>query len=260
MSQTRADGPAGDAPGRDPLAVARFVHAHAAAQRSGIVALPDRGETRRIGLRQGLVYGIDAGPRAPVWPDAQLRYLLRLRATPAFQDGVTLSAKYAVEPFHPALSIRQHIDAQDLQPDPLRKRLGLRRIVVPQPPHASALQADEQALVRFLAEPRAVPELLTQGGWSPLRALRLLVVLDALGVLLTEEDAAAQAPGGVLAEAYAILGLSTMATVAEVKQAYRLRARELHPDSRPDATPEERQTLIERFTALHAAYRRLAPR
>lgn len=253
-----SDGRSARTPG--PLTIARFLHDHAASERTGIVAIDDRGETRRIGLRSGLVYGIDAGPRAPVWPDAQLRFVLRLRAVPAFQEGATLSAKYAVEPFHPDAGIRQHIDAQDLPPEPLRQRLGSRRVLVPRPPHPSSLSTAEQALVKFLGAPRGVPELLTQGSLSPVKTLRLLVLLDALGALVTEEEAGALRPGGAVALSYELLGLPLHAPLADVKIAYRKRARELHPDSRPDADDAERARLIALFTELHAAYRRILDR
>jgi len=261
-----------DKPRNGAMELARYLHSQAARGHSGVLILvPGSGPAqapapassqagtgaspRRIGLRQGLVYGIDAGPSAPVSPESQLRYLLRQRARPEFQPGAQLSARYAVDEFRPDLSIRQHIEAQAVGPEALRARIGTQRISVVSPPHASALHPEEQAIVRLLStEPHTVPQLLdkgAKGAWSPLRALRFLVVLDALGSLVIGEH-----PGAV-AEAYVILELDQGATIAEVKAAYRRLARTLHPDSRPGLTEPERRELTDRFTVVHAAYRLL---
>lgn len=261
-----------DKPRNGAMELARYLHSQAARGHSGVLILvPGSGPAqapapassqagsgaspRRIGLRQGLVYGIDAGPSAPVSPESQLRYLLRQRARPEFQPGAQLSARYAVDEFRPDLSIRQHIEAQAVGPEALRARIGTQRISVVSPPHASALHPEEQAIVRLLStEPHTVPQLLekgAKGAWSPLRALRFLVVLDALGSLVIGEH-----PGAV-AEAYVLLELDQGATIAEVKAAYRRLARTLHPDSRPGLTEPERRELTDRFTVVHAAYRLL---
>lgn len=261
-----------DKPRNGAMELARYLHSQAARGHSGVLILvPGSGPAqapapassqagtgaspRRIGLRQGLVYGIDAGPSAPVSPESQLRYLLRQRARPEFQPGAQLSARYAVDEFRPDLSIRQHIEAQAVGPEALRARIGSQRISVVSPPHASALHPEEQAIVRLLStEPHTVPQLLdkgAKGAWSPLRALRFLVVLDALGSLVIGEH-----PGAV-AEAYVLLELDQGATIAEVKAAYRRLARTLHPDSRPGLTEPERRELTDRFTVVHAAYRLL---
>lgn len=248
------------------MELARYLHSQASRGHNGVLVLTAAAAApggaigkdsapRRIGLRQGLVYGIDAGPSAPVSPESQLRYLLRQRSRPEFQVGAQLSARYAVDEFRPDLSIRQHIEAQAVTPEEVRLRIGTQRISVVSPPHASALHPEEQAIVRLLATtPHTVPELLELGGkgqWSPLRALRLLVVLDALGSLVIG------AAGGALAEAYTLLELAQGATASEVKGAYRRLARTLHPDSHPPLTEPERRELTDRFTAVHAAYRLL---
>jgi hypothetical protein len=240
------------------MEIARALHAHAVRSMTGVLAVHPRGgeaKERRLGLRQGLVVALDAGPNAPVSAEAQLRYLLRQRGRPEFSTGALLSARHSVEEFRPDLCIRQHIDAQALSPDPLRQRIATQRIAVSSPPHSSSLHVEEQAVVRFLSEPRTVPELLEEGAranaWSPLRAMRFLVVLDALGVLLIGEI------GGPLAEAHALLGLDGVATADEVKLAYRRLARTLHPDSHPDLDAAGARELTDRFTAVHAAYRLL---
>jgi hypothetical protein len=240
------------------LEIAQTLHAQAARGHSGVLLLrplSSEGEARRIGLRSGWVYALDAGPTAPVTAEGQLRYLLRQRSQPEFQPTATLSGRFAVEEFRPDSAIRQHVEAQQLPPEPLRQRIGSQRIAVVAPLHASALHVEEQALLRFLAEPRTVPELLDHGartaGWSPLRALRLLVVCEALGTLLIG------AVGGAVAAAYALLGLDATATPGEVKLAYRRLARSLHPDSHPELAASDARALTDRFTAVHAAYRLL---
>jgi DnaJ-domain-containing protein 1 len=57
--------------------------------------------------------------------------------------------------------------------------------------------------------------------------------------------------------AYALLGVDTTADAQTIKRAYRRLARALHPDTHPNATPEERRDLSERFAEITAAYRRL---
>lgn len=238
--------------------IARYLHALTARGHTGVLFLRGKdAETleRRIGLRKGWVYAIDAGPSAPVSPEAQLRYLLRQRGRLEFQPATLLSARYGVDEFRPDGCIRQHIEAQALPTEPLRQRIGMQRISVVIPPHDSVLHVEEQELVRYLGEPRTVPELLEQGAqrgtWSPLRAMRLLVLLDALGALVIG------AHGGALASAYALLGLDGAATLEEIKGAYRRLARTLHPDSRPELPAAAQRELTERFSELAAAYRLL---
>jgi DnaJ-domain-containing protein 1 len=242
------------------MEVARHLHAQSAQGRSGVIVLRPRDESdkpieRRVELRAGLICAIDPGPSAPVGPEAQLRYILRQRGRPEFSADARLSLRFAVDEFRPDATIRQHIDAQALSPDPLRQHIGTQRISVTTALHASALHAEEIAAVRFLKEPRTVPELLEQGAkagaWSPLRAMKLLVVLDALGTLVVGEI------GAALRQAYKELGLEVTADLDEVKQAYRRRARTLHPDSQPNLPAEALRELTDRFTALHAAYRLL---
>jgi len=233
------------------MEIARALHQRAAHDRTGVLHVHTRDGVRRIGLLRGYVSTIDPGPSAPVPPEAQLRYILRLRGQPEFVEGAKLSARYAVEPLRPDASIRQHVEAQAVPPEPLRQRLGLQRFTVTMPPHPSALHADEQAMLRFLAESRTVPELLTGGSWSPLRALRLLVLLDALGCL------AVGVPSAELAAAFTQLELTADADLAELRQAYRRLARGLHPDHHPQASQEELRSLTARFTAVHSAYRLL---
>ena len=210
------------------MELARALHQRAAADRTGVLHIHTRDGVRRVGLARGQVYAIDPGPSAPVSPEAQLRYILRLRGQTEFTDAAKLSAKYAVEPLRPDASIRQHVEAQSVPPEALRLRLGQKRFTVTLPPHPSSLHADEQAALRFLSAPRTVPELLTGGTWSPTRILRLLVLLDALGSLTTG------IASGELAAAFKQLELSADADLAELRQAYRRLARGL---PRPPGLP-----------------------
>lgn len=210
---------------------------------------------RRIDLREGEVHAIDAGSQAPVTPAAQLRYLLRLRGRSEFLPGETLSVRFAVQPFRPDVSIRQHIDAQQIPHEALRHSLGNQQIAVILPPHGSALHSEEQAIVTYLREVRSVPDLLSEGAksqrWSPLRALRLLVVLDSLGSLVVGGGS------GAIAEALLLLSLAPAASVDEIKQAYRRLAHAHHPDRHAQADAQTQRAHSTRFAELTAAYRLL---
>ena len=66
------------------------------------------------------------------------------------------------------------------------------------------------------------------------------------------------------ADPYAIIGVKRGADIAEIKRAYRARARELHPDTRSSVASAENGTedgaegSAERFSALVGAYQHLA--
>ena len=57
--------------------------------------------------------------------------------------------------------------------------------------------------------------------------------------------------------ALGVLGLGPGASGAEIRQAFRRRAREVHPDRHPKATPEQRAELLRRFAELSRAYHTL---
>jgi hypothetical protein len=233
------------------MEIARALHQRSVHERTGVLEVTTREGVRRVGLLRGQVYAIDPGPHAPVSAESQLRYVLRQLGQPHFVEGARLSGRFAVDPLRPDASIRQHVEAQAMPHEPLRQRLGQQRFTAAATPHPSSLHADEQALVRYLAEPRSVTELLTGGAWSPLRALRLLVLLDALGCLAVGMRSAE------LAAAYGRLELSTDADLAEIRQAYRRLARGLHPDHHPHASTDEQRELTSRFAAVNTAYRLL---
>lgn len=218
----------------------------------GVLYVYSRSGTRRIELRQGWVHALDAGPSAPARPEAQLRYIMRLRAPAEFHASATMNAWRTLTPFHPAPSIRNHVEAQHLQPEAVRRRLGQQRIAIAMAPHPSCIGWDEKPLVSFLAQPHTLREIEGAGICPPLRTIRLVMFLDAVGAL------AVYPVVHPLADAYALLGLIPGATPEQIKSAYRRLARELHPDVHPHATPSERNALASRFAAIHAAYRRLS--
>lgn len=238
------------------LRIVRTLHSRAARSEHGVLQIIGSDEApRRIALREGEVLAIDAGRDAPATATAQLRYLLRMRGRVEFSPGASLSLRFAVSAFRPDVCIRQHIDAQQLAYEPLRQRLGSQHIAVILPPHSSSLHAEEQAVVAYLRDAHSVPDLLDEGArrgrWSPLRALRLLVVLDSLGCLMTGGDS------GALAEAIDLLAVDSLASVDEIKQAYRRLAHAHHPDRHPHADAETQRAHSIRFAELTAAYRLL---
>lgn len=232
--------------------IARLLYARSAASATGVLYVYSRSGTRRVELRQGWVSAIDAGPSAPARPEAQLRYVMRLRAPAEFHPSATMTAWRTIAPFHPAPSIRNHVEAQHLQPDQVRRRIGQQRIAVTTPPHPSCIGWDEKPLLAFMVQPHTLEEIERAGICPPLRTIRLVCFLDAVGALSFFPAA------HPLADAYAQLGLIPGATPEQIKSAYRRLARELHPDVHPHASPVERNALAARFALIHAAYRRLA--
>lgn len=59
-------------------------------------------------------------------------------------------------------------------------------------------------------------------------------------------------------QAYRTLGLSPLASGVEVRRAFRRLAAELHPDSHPHGSTEERGLLLKRFAELSQAYHLIA--
>lgn len=244
-----------------PFTITRAVHLHLRRSDSGVIGIagaPD-GAKRRLAIHDGQVIAIDAGPGAPVQPEAQLRFLLRLRGPTEFAPRERLSARFSVDPFYPDRALRQHIDAQKLPHEPLRQRIGGERVAVVMPPHSSALEAGEETLVAFLGTAKTVPELLQHGALSPLRTLQLLVFLDGLGALLLgrEAEQAERFTTAALRDALAVLELPTTARADELRAAYRRLARSLHPDAHPGLSAAEQRELTDRFARVHAAYRLL---
>jgi DnaJ-domain-containing protein 1 len=234
-----------------PLEIAQMVYEHTARGHRGLIEVETAKGLLRLQLGSGFVWAIDVGPHAPVGPDSQVRYLLRARGFAKFRLGHTLSGLFSVDPFRPDAGIRQHVEAQVLSTERLRERLGHMPVTVSLPPHPSALLSDEREIVSWLAHGHTIEQLLAKGSLPPSRLLRLLVFLDALGVLVIGLSS------GPLAAAYALLELPASATRAEVKSAYRRLAKALHPDQFPSASASELRALSDRFAAVSAAYRLL---
>ncbi len=232
--------------------IARLLYARSAALATGVLYVYSRSGTRRIELKQGWVQAIDAGPSAPARPEAQLRYVMRLRAPVEFHASASMSAWRTITPFHPAPSIRNHTEAQHFQPEQVRRRIGQQRIAIGIQPHSSCIGWDEKPLIAYMLQPHTLRDIEASGICPPLRTIRLIGFLDAVGALSLYP---ASHP---MAEAYALLGLIPGATPEQIKSAYRRLARELHPDVHPQASAVERNALATRFAAIHAAYRRIS--
>ena len=235
-----------------PLEIARLVYEHTAQGHRGLLEVETAKGMFRLQLSVGFVLALDVGPHAPVGYESQVRYLLRARGTAHFRLGQALSGRFLVEPFRPDASIRQHIEAQTLSTERLRERIGQQLVTVSFPPHVSALQADERAVLSRLEQAHTLDALLASGELPMSRLIRLLLFLDALGVLVIGMSS------GRLAAAYSLLDLPNHATRGEVKSAYRRLARSLHPDQFPQASIAEQRALADRFAAIHSAYRLLS--
>jgi hypothetical protein len=232
--------------------IARLLFARSAAQASGILYVHSRSGVRRVELFQGWVHAIDAGAAAPAKAEAQLRYILRLRAPADFNPSAAMPEFRTIPPFHPAPSIRNHVEAQNLSVDELRRTIGQQRIAMTMQPPITCIGSDERALLGYLSKQHTLREVEFSGICPPLRTVKLLVFLHAIGCLTLY---AAPHP---LLDTYALLGLAPGATAEQIKSAYRRLARQLHPDIHPSASPAERAALATKFAAIHAAYRKLS--
>ncbi len=235
-----------------PLEIAQLVYEHTARGHRGLVEVETAKGLLRLQLGSGFVLAMDVGPHAPVGSESQVRYLLRARGSAQFRLGHTLSGRFAIDPFRPDASIRQHVEAQVLSTERLRERVGQKPLTVSLPPHPSALLSDEREIVSWLQQAQTIDQLLQRGELPSSRLFRLLVYLDALGVLVIGLAT------GQLAAAYALLELPASATRADVKSAYRRLARSLHPDQFPGASLTELRARSDRFAAIAAAYRLLS--
>ena len=238
---------------RSMMDIAKLLYTRSAALSSGVLYVYSRSGTRRIELRQGWVQGLDAGPSGPARPEAQLRYIMRLRAPCEFHPGTVLTSWKVITPFHPAPSVRNHVEAQHLQPEQTRRRIGAQRITVTIQPHPSCVGWDEKPLLAHLSQPRTLRELEEMNFCPAARMLKFIAFLEAMDAL--NIFAAAAAPQ---ADAWSLLGLAPGASQEQIKSAYRRLAREAHPDVHPHASVSERNALAARFAAIHAAYRKLA--
>jgi hypothetical protein len=194
------------------------------------------------------------GGRAPARGPDRLKALCQ--AADARAAGLAFDADAPPEkrgtcaPFHPAATVRAHLEAGAPDAVVVRARLAGRRVTLRVAPHPSCLDDDERPLVAYLSRPRTLEEISAAALCPPRRAQRLLRFLYDAQALDLGETLAPATP-------LQLLELADGASPDEVRRAYRRLARELHPDRHPDATPAEREALERRFTALHEAYRLL---
>ena len=167
-----------------PLEIARLVYEHTARGHRGLVEVETAKGLLRLQLSVGFVLALDVGPQAPVGADSQVRYLLRARDQASFRLGQTLPGRFLIEPFRPDASIRAHVEAQTLSVERLRERIGEQAVTVSFPPHPSALFGEERAMLLRLATAQSVDQLVQSVESTHSRVLRLLLFLDALGVLV----------------------------------------------------------------------------
>ncbi len=245
------------------MQVARLLYEAGQAAWSGVclVTLPDkRAGEPRIETYRGWIHAVDLAPakkllgKIPARGEDALAALLKLEREPGkltarFDQEAALNKRGACTPFHPAALVRNAIDA--LKPDisGFRARVGTGTVALIQAPHSSCLGSDERPLIAFLKKPRTLDDIDRADLCAPSRASRLLVFLDAIGALETEDEP--------IASPYSLLGLADGASQADVKRAFQRLAHELHPDRHPTASEDDRRRLAERFAAIHAAYRQI---
>jgi hypothetical protein len=213
----------------------------------------------RLELHHGWVHAVELSPAYSIVGDApprgedKLRVFLRLSDQQYrydnFFENMPAAKVGKCAPFHPAVVVRNHVDAQAVDQVLWRARVGAGRMHLPKPPHPSCLGQDERPLVAYLSRPRTLAEVDAANFCPPPRTARLVAFLDAIGALVVTVDADATA--------YAVLELTEGASLEEVKRAYRRLARELHPDLHPGASAEDLRDLERRFAEVSAAYRKL---
>jgi hypothetical protein len=216
-----------------------------------------------VELSRGWVYGVDLSPAwsrvgdAPAQGGDRLRVLLSLTqgsggeayVVQHWESPAVPPRRGPVQPFHPATTLRNHVDSQKRELSELSARIGTGRVQLREPVHPSCIAQDERPLLAFLLRPRTLTEIERVALCPPDRAQRLLGFLDTVGALDLMTDGA---PSPIK-----VLELAENASAEEVRQAYQRLAKELHPDRHPQATSEELQALARRFAEVSAAYRRL---
>jgi len=196
---------------------------------------PTAGRTHRVHLRAGAVSAVEVDGAAP-----QLAELLR--ANGAIDESVlrrsilrsiasrrlvgdVLVTEFRLDPCVVDRAVRQQLALRLQVLDKIRDARVCFRVTAKTPP--GALSSDPLRPQEFLAGKRRARER---------------------GIGISVDDLRARR----------VLGVEATADSVEVKRAYRRLARSLHPDTHPNATPEERQDLASRFSELTAAYRRLS--
>ena len=228
------------------LTVVRSLFAVATQGATGIFRIERAGVFSRLELEQGYVHAMSNVGRSPRGEETLLQFLAALpdEAQPGF-DARAPRAPLVGNPvpaFHPARTVRRHIEAHawarpGLPPsDDARVRLGFR-------PHSSCVDGTEAVVVGLLDSPRrfgdlcaAVPRIIVE---------RLTRFLEAAGAVTISDPA--------VDDAWAALGLPPGAPAEQIKSAWRQLARELHPDLHPEGDA----LTTARFQRALDAYRRL---
>ncbi len=221
-----------------------------------LVRPPSTSASLRVLFNEGWVHAIDLSARIAATdtpargPDALSRLFDLIDATSdatfAAEAPSDFDRRYRYAPFHPARVLR---DRAAKRASDWRARIGLGSIVLPTPPHASAIDADERPLVAFLSRPRSGHEIDDAALCPPTRAERLISELDVLGAI--RFCALVATPSSP----FSVLSLAESSSLDEVKRAFRTLARSLHPDLHPGVEASERHRLEARFSEIAAAYR-----
>jgi DnaJ-domain-containing protein 1 len=208
------------------------------ARASGTLELvEDSGRSHRVHLRIGCVSAVEVDGAAP-----QLAELLRARG--AIDDGVL---RRSILRSIASRRLLGDVLVSEFQLDPrvvdaaVRQQLTLRLQV---------LDKLRDARVAFRVTAKAPPGALSDEPLSPSEFLA--------GKRRARERTVAAPTSWDEHQARMVLGVHPSADPVTVKRAFRRLARSLHPDTHPNATPEERRDLASRFAELTAAYRRLS--
>jgi hypothetical protein len=120
------------------------------------------------------------------------------------------------------------------------ERLVLHKQLAPDP---GDLDEIERAILAALATPRSLAELAAHA--PERRLLAFLHFLVGAGIVAAPDPARD------------LLGVAAGSDAATLKQAYRRRVRQLHPDLHPGASADRRRALETELCALNEAYRQL---
>lgn len=204
---------------------------------------PSAGRRHRIHLTRGQVARVDAPTN-----EAPLGELLRRRGLLDAAGHRHFLVQLAQHPGRRAgdLLVEERLVSADVVDAMLRHQLRVR---------LDALFRLPDATLRFhVARPAAAPA-------SPLPAREVLAgrprARDRGEASAPPHRAPAPRAGSARERAYETLGLARTAPRDDVVKAFRRLARDAHPDRFPRAGDAERRALVERFSALTAAYHAL---
>jgi hypothetical protein len=206
------------------------------------------GRTHRVHLARGLVTAVDLDRASPslaemlrredaVDEETLRRSLLRALASQKLH-GTVLVDEFRVSPSVVDLALRRQIQTRLAALENLQDAQILFRVAV-RPPRGALFEQPLRAVEFLHGRRRARDREVWSGSARP-----------EPYVAGAREDAAR-------AHARRLLGLSGTEDEAAIKRAFRKLARELHPDTHPTATDEERRELSARFSEVNAAYQSL---